>query len=154
MALIGRIVVILFAIFVAMFAAGVALALGILGPQWHVLSGDIGERVAFWGVAMFASGVTATIAFVPLLIAIVLAEGFSVRSLLAYVAVGAAVMLLAYYGAGLGQTIEEPIDNPPPLVSRETELTAVAGMVFGLVYWAIAGRSAGRWRGQPGAPGA
>jgi hypothetical protein len=154
MALIGRIFVILFAIFVAMFAAGVALALGILGPQWHVLSGDIGERVAFWSVAMFASGVTATIAFVPLLLTIVLAEGFSIRSLLVYVAVGAAVLLLAYYGAGLGQTIGEPIDNPPPLVGRETELTAVAGMVFGFVYWAIAGRAAGRWRGRPDLPSA
>jgi hypothetical protein len=146
MALIGRLFVILFAIFVALFAAGVALSLGIFGPQWHVLSGDVGERVAFWGVAMFASGVTATIAFVPLLIAVVLAESFSVRSLLAYVAAGAAIMLLAYFAAGLGQTVDEPIDNPPPFISRETELTAVAGMVFGLVYWAIAGRSAGRWR--------
>jgi len=152
MALIGRIVVILFAILVALFAAGVALSLGIFGPQWDVLSGDIGERVAFWGVAMFASGITATIAFVPLLFAIALAEGFAVRSLLVYVLLGAAILLLAGYGAGLGPTGEESIDHPPPLVSRETELTAVAGMVFGFVYWAIAGRAAGRWRRPPGPP--
>jgi hypothetical protein len=31
-------------------------------------------------------------------------------------------------------------------MSREIEIAAAAGAVFGLVYWAIAGRKAGRWR--------
>jgi len=147
MPLLGRVIVILFAIFVAMLAAGVALALGILGPQWLPLSGDvIEESVAFWGVAMFASGVTAMIAFLPLLVAAALAEAFAVRSLLVHAVAAAAIMLLAYYSAGLGRSYEESIDAPPPLVSREAELTIVAGLVFGLVYWAIAGRNAGRWR--------
>jgi hypothetical protein len=30
------------------------------------------------------------------------------------------------------------------------EIAAAAGAVFGLVYWAIAGRKAGRWRERRG----
>ena len=41
---------------------------------------------------------------------------------------------------------EESIDHPPPPISREAEIAAAAGVVFGLVYWVIAGRKAGRWR--------
>lgn len=147
MALIGRVVVILFALFVAMFAAGIALSIGILGPQWHAMSGDVSERVVFWGVAMFTSGVTATVAMLPLVIAIVLAEAFSIRSLLIYAVAGAVIVLGAYMAAGLGAPpVEESIDHAPPAVSREMELAAVAGLVFGMTYWLIAGRSAGRWR--------
>jgi hypothetical protein len=41
---------------------------------------------------------------------------------------------------------EESIDHPPSPISRGAEIAAAAGAVFGFVYWAIAGRSAGRWR--------
>lgn len=147
MALIGRVVVILFALFVALFAAGIALSVGILGPQWHAMSGDVGERVMFWGVAMFTSGVTATVALTPLIIAIIIAEAFSIRSLLIHAVAGAVIVLGAYMAAGLGAPpIEESIDHPPLPVSRDMELAAVAGLVFGMTYWLIAGRSAGRWR--------
>ena len=147
MALIGRVFVILFALFVALFAAGIALSIGILGPQWHVMSGDVGERVLFWGVAMFTSGVTATVAMLPLVIAIIVAEAFSIRSLLSRAGAGAAIVLGAYVAAGLGAPpVEESIDRARPPVSREMELAAVAGLVFGMTYWLIAGRSAGRWR--------
>ena len=57
------------------------------------------------------------------------------------------MLLIAYYGSGLaGPRYEESLDRPPPAMSRELEIAAAAGAVFGLVYWAIAGRSAGRWR--------
>jgi hypothetical protein len=147
MALIGRIFVILFALWLATMAAGLVWSIGLLGVQWQA-SGDVGERVVFWGAAFLASGITASLIFLPTLVAVVLAEAFSIRSLLIYAAGGAALTFLAYQGVGLGRTDEESIDTPPPAVTRELEIAAAAGAAFGLVYWAIAGRKAGAWRAR------
>ena len=151
MALIGRIIVILFALWLATIAAGLVWSIGLLGPQWQP-SGDLGDRVVFWGATFLASGITASLIFLPTLIAVVLAEAFSIRSLLLYAAGGAAMTCLAYQGVGFGRGYEELIDQPPPPVSRDAEIAAAAGAAFGLVYWMIAGRRAGVWRNRPPAP--
>lgn len=146
MAFLGRLIVIVFAVMVASMAAGIAVALGLLGPQWHVVSGDVGERVIFWGTAFFATSFTGAVGLLPLVILIAIAESFNIRSLLANAAAGAAMMVLGFYASGLSSSYEESIDRPPPPVSREAEIAAAAGVVFGLTYWALAGRKAGRWR--------
>jgi hypothetical protein len=66
--------------------------------------------------------------------------------LLAYALAGAAMLAFGYYSTGYSDRYEESIDHPPPPISRDLELAAAAGAVFGLTYWAIAGRKAGRWR--------
>lgn len=146
LALVGRIIVILFAIMVACVAAGIAIAIGVLGAEWPALSGDFGERAGFWFVALFASSLTGGVALLPAFILIVLAEAYSVRSLLVHAVVGSVLLLLAYYGLGIGGTVGESIDAPPPLMSRSAEIAAAAGAVFGLAYWLIAGRKAGAWK--------
>lgn len=146
MLLLGRIIVILFALWLATMAAGIVWSIGLLGAQWPALSGDPADRVVFWGAAFIASGITASLLFLPMLIAVILAEAFSVRSLLVHVFGAVALVLLVYQGAGLGRSGEESIDRPPPPISREFEIAAAAGAVFGLIYWLIAGRKAGRWR--------
>jgi hypothetical protein len=154
MALIGRMFVIAFAIIFATLAAGVAIALGVMGPQWHAFSGDFAERANFWVVMFFAISFTGAIALLPAVIVIALAEAFKLRSLLAHLVAGAALMLLGYYASGLAPTsYEESIDHPPPPISRAAELAAASGAVFGLAYWLIAGRNAGRWR-EPRQPSA
>lgn len=146
MALLGRIVVILFALWLATMAAGIVWGVGLLGPQLPVLSGDPADRFVFWGAAVVASGITATMLFLPTLIAVVLAEAFAVRSLFAYAGGAVLLVLLGYMGAGFGHSYEESIDRAPPLVPHDLEVAVAAGIVFGLVYWLIAGRKAGRWR--------
>jgi hypothetical protein len=145
MSLIGRFFVILFAVIVASMATGIAIAVGILGPQWHAAGGDAGERAIFWGTAFVATGFTGAIGTLPLAILIVLAEAYRIRSLLVHAAAGAALFVAAYYGSNLPGRYEESIDRPPPPISREGELAAAAGAVFGLTYWLTAGRNAGRW---------
>ena len=148
MSLLGRIIVIVFAVMVASIVTGMAIAMGVLGPEWHGFSGDVGERVGFWMVTFVGATFTGAVGLLPLAILIVLAESFKIRSLLAHALAGAVMLLLGYYASGLAPaSYEESIDHPPPLVARETEIAAAAGVVFGLVYWAIAGRNAGRWRG-------
>jgi hypothetical protein len=147
-ALLGRIIVILFALFMAVLAGGIAAAIALLGAELHMVGSDPVEHMFFWGTAAFASGVTVIVGFLPILIAVVLSEAFSIRSLVIQAAAGAAILLLGYYSAGLTATYEESIDRPPPPISRETEIAAAVGVVFGFTYWLIAGRNAGRWRGR------
>jgi hypothetical protein len=146
LALIGRIIVIFFALFMATLAGGIAAAIALLGVELHTVGPDPVGHVLFWGTAAFASGVTVAVGFLPILIAVVLAEVFSIRALLIYAVAGAAILLLGYYSAGFTRPYEESIDRPPPPISRKTEISAAVGVVFGLTYWLIAGRKAGAWR--------
>ncbi len=146
MALLGRIIVIIFALFMAAAASGIAAAVALLGVELHMLGPEPVDRVFFWGTAAVASGLTVIVGFLPVLIAVVLAEAFSIRSLLIHALAGAAILLLGYYSAGFGWSYEELIDHPPPPVSREAEIAAAVGVVFGSTYWLFAGRNAGRWR--------
>ena len=145
MALLGRIVVIVFALFLAAMAAGIAAAIGLLGLDLHASGPDPVNHVVFWGTAIVASGVTVVACFLPVFIAVVLAEAFSVRSFVIHAAAGAAILLLTYYG-GFAHPYEESIDRAPPPISREAEIAAAVGVGFGMTYWLIAGRNAGRWR--------
>jgi len=148
LALLGRIIVIIFAVILASLAAGVAIAVGLLGPEWHGFSGDVVERASFVVLVFFGASFTSAVGLLPMTILIAIAESFKIRSLLVHALAGAAMVVLGYYGSGLSNRYEESIDRPPPAISRESEIAATAGVVFGLVYWAIAGRQAGRWRGN------
>ena len=151
MVFLGRFIVIVFAIMIAGLAAGMAIATGVLGPAWHSLSGDPAERFVFWGATFIGATATGAVGILPLAILIVFAESFKIRSLLANTLGGVALLLIGYYGSGLARpSYEESIDRPPPAISREVEIAAAAGAVFGLVYWVIAGRKAGRWRERSG----
>ena len=143
MALLGRIFVILFALWLATMAAGVVWSVGLLNTS---ISGDAGDRVVFWGAAFIASGITATVLFLPALIAVALAETFAMRSFLLNIAGSIVLALIAYQAAGFGHTYEESIDRAPPLIPHDLHVAVAAGIVFGVVYWLIAGRKAGLWR--------
>jgi hypothetical protein len=146
MALVGRFFVIIFAVIAASLVTGIAIAMGLAGPHWQGFSGDIGERASFWILVFFTTGITgASIGVLPLILFVVVTEGFKLRSLLIYAAAGAVMLTIGYYG-GVPKSGEESIDNPPPMISRNTEVVAAGGIVFGLIYWLIAGRNAGRWR--------
>ncbi len=147
MRFIGRLFVIILAVIVSSIAAGIAIAVGLLGPQWHVMGGQPGGRVMFWGVAVVGSVFTSALTVLPLAIAIAVAETFKIRSLLVNTAAGALLLFAGYYSSGLARpSYEESIDAPPPPISQEGQLAAAAGAVFGFVYWLVAGRKAGRWR--------
>jgi len=146
MAFIGRLFVILFALFIAAAMAGIAATAALMGAELHLFGHDPVEHVFFWFTAAVVSGVTVFAAFMPVLIAVVLAEAYRIRSLLVHMVAGAAILLFAYYGAGLSAPREESIDYPPPPISRAVEIVIAAGVAFGLTYWLIAGRNAGRWR--------
>ncbi len=154
MALLGRIIAIVFALFVASLATGIAVALAVVGPLWHGafvgapadVPADIIERVFFWGTVFFASTATAALALLPAAILIAVAEALKICSVIAYAVAGAVLLLACYYTNTGTVRYEESIDHPPPPISRAAELSAAGGAVFGFVFWLIAGRNAGRWR--------
>ena len=149
MALIGRIIVIFIAVVVASIACGIALSVALLWPGYGFgFTGDYVERSGFLVLVVFATSFTGAVMFLPLLIFVVVAESLRWRSLLLHLCAGAAMLVAGYFGSGFYNRYEESIDRPPPPIPHEVEIAAAGGAVFGLVYWLLAGRNAGRWRGR------
>ena len=144
MSVFGRIIVIFFALIVAIIAAGVALAVGVVAPDWAGVDSDPFERISFFIVSFFATSFVGAVAFLPALVVIVIAEAVRLRNFLYYGVGGALVGLASYYGSDISVRLENTTDVAP--VGNALQLAAAAGIIGGLVYWVIAGRNAGRWR--------
>jgi len=144
MSLLGRIIVIVFALIVAIMAAGITLAIGIIAPDWAGIDSDPFERVSFFIVSFFATSFVGAVAILPAVVMIVASEAARLRSFLYYGIAGALVGLASYYGSDISIRLENTTDVPP--VGNPLQLAAAAGIIGGLVYWLIAGRNAGRWR--------
>ncbi len=144
MSLLGRIIVIIFAVIVASMAAGVALTIGIVAPDWAT-GGDSDpvERVSFFVVSFFTTSFLGAVAVAPAFLLIVLAEALRIRSFIYYAVAGALVGLVSYFGSNISMLLENSTDIPP--VEHTLELATAAGMIGGLAYWLIAGRNAGAW---------
>ena len=145
MSLFGRIIVIVFALVVASMAAGITLAIGIVAPDWAGIDSDPVERVSFFIVSFFATSFVGAVAMAPAFVLIVLAEAARIRSFLYYGVAGALVGLASYFGSSISVRLENTTDVPP--VEHALQLAAAAGIIGGVVYWLIAGRRAGAWRG-------
>jgi len=106
-----------------------------LGPVDH------GALQWLIGLALiFVSG----FALLPALVLVLVTEALSIRSALAYALGGAVVGLCAYLSL-------VPFDSEAmrfaTIDHRQLEVMTGAGILAGLVYWIVAGRGAGRWRG-------
>lgn len=144
--MIARFFVILFACIAASLAAGFVVAIAALYPAWSNLAVD-GYDATFIGyVITFGAIFVSFFAVLPALLVIVLGEALELRSALYYAAAGAVVAALAYLSAGSWDTLSLSVDG---FARRELEVMAGAGIAAGFVYWAIAGRNAGRWRRGP-----
>lgn len=144
MSLLGRIIVIIVALFVAIMAAGITLAIGIVAPDWAGVDSDPFEQVTFFIVSFFATSFVGAVAVLPAVAVIVISEAARLRSFLYYGIGGALVGLASYFGTDISIRLENTTDVPP--VANALQLAAAAGIIGGLAYWLIAGRNAGRWR--------
>jgi hypothetical protein len=143
MPLFGRIIVILVALILAIMAAGITLAIGIIAPDWAGIDSDPVERLSFFIVSFFATSFVGAVAILPAALLIVISEAARLRSFLFYGVGGALVGLASYYGSDISVRLENTTDVPP--VANALQLAAAAGIIGGLVYWLVAGRNAGRW---------
>ncbi len=144
MSLFGRIIVIIFGLLIAIIVAGVTLAIGIVLPEMAAMDSDPIERVIFFFVAFFATGIVIIFALLPAALVVTISEVLRMRSFIYYGVGGALVALASYYGSDISVQLENTTDVPP--VANAFQLAAAAGILGGLAYWLIAGRNAGRWR--------
>ena len=143
MALIGRLIVILFGFASACLVAGMIVVVAVLFPEFSDLgagpidSGALNIIIGFGFI--FISG----FALLPAMIVVLITEAFYIRGALTY-AVGGGVAGLACY---LGLIPFDPSTlHFDGIVRRHLEIMTGAGIVAGVVYWMIAGRTAGAWR--------
>lgn len=137
------------ALFLRFFVVMFALCLGSLaaGATYFAAANSFGAEFDqsynghFYWIFIFSALAWSTIFFfwsyIPIFIAVLIAEAFSIRSALIYAVAGGAGGAL--YGYSLLSDIPHGIQS-----------AAAGGIVGGLVYWLFAGRSAGRWRETPG----
>jgi hypothetical protein len=144
MAVLARVMMMMFAYILACIAASIVLTIGTLAPHWDEIS-QLGaqspdlQSVALWSVIAVSSGGITIVALVPALLVIVLAEGLALRSIVVYGVLGGALALAMSYGldfAGFFRLQDS-------LIAHEREVLAAAGIAGGLVYWLFAGRKAG-----------
>jgi hypothetical protein len=140
MQLIVRFFVTLFAYWVATLAAAAVMVFG-AAPVLPAA-----DDLPYLTIFIFTvSAFVAAFAFIPAIVAILVTETFGLRSVLIYALAGGLIGLFCGYSLGfIGPLPRFDFDMP---LGTNFELLVAAGIAAGLVYWLIAGRSAGLWRG-------
>ena len=148
MALIGRLFVVFFAFLAACFAAGMIVVGAVLYPEFSDLGGGPIDQGAIDVVLGFGFGFIflSGFALLPALVVVLITEAFYIRSVLVYAVGGAIVGAACYLGLVPFDTETLQFDG---IVRRHLEIMTGAGIVAGLIYWMIAGRTAGAWRDPP-----
>jgi hypothetical protein len=139
MQLVFRFFVTLFGFWIATVAAAAVMVLG-AAPELP-RADDFPLLTVF---VFTVSAFVAAFSFVPAIIAILVTETFGLRSVLIYALAGGLIGLFCGYSLGfVGPLPRFDFDMP---LGTNFELLTAAGIAAGLVYWLIAGRSAGLWR--------
>ena len=146
MALIGRLFVVFFAFLAACLVAGMIVVVAVLYPEFSDLDTGMIDPNAINVVLGFGFIFLSGFALLPALIVVLITEAFYVRGMLAYAVGGALVGAACYLGLVPFDPQTLQFDG---IVRRHLEIMTGAGIVAGLVYWLIAGRSAGAWRHPP-----
>lgn len=139
MTLIARVLVVIFAFLAACLAAAMVITLALVQADWSALATDAGQQSLAVAVG-FSAVLISVHAMLPAMLVIAMAEGLQLRSVLFYAVGGGALALLAVFGS---DSMPPAFDNVP---GHGREIIVASGIVAGFVYWALAGRNAGRWR--------
>ncbi len=146
MALFLRSIVIAFAFLVSCMTAAFAVAYGLVAPE---LSDFAKGSTEYFLVLLFLGGaaglVTPLYVFAPSFIVILVAEILSLRSVLYYALAGALIGALAYFMTDVSARMQGAGTVAP--LTRELQFLTAGGILAGFVYWLIAGRNAGKWKG-------
>jgi hypothetical protein len=146
MALIGRFFVILFAFLASCLVAGLIVVGAVLYPEFSDFGGGQIDQSTFNILLGFGFIFLSGFALLPALVVVLITEAFYIRSILAYAIGGALVGAACYLGLVPFDPQTMQFDG---IIRRHLEIMTGAGIVAGLIYWMIAGRTAGAWRGSP-----
>ncbi len=141
MAAVLRIVVVFSALAAALVVAGNVYMIVDYWPRWELMVNYGLPHGSLATVVVTIFEIATSLAFALFLLAIALSERNALRSPLFYAASGVALMVLLRY------------DFSSRFPTRSYQLYGqggltllLTGLALGLVYWAIAGRKAGKWR--------
>ena len=116
---------------VACFAAAGFLVLAVIGADASNFTTYGAETfMLVFATTLFVGGVAA----IPAFIAIGIAEIFALRTIIFHLVAGSAIGLAAHLLNAVGEG---------PISGADAQLFLTTGCVGGLVYWLVAGRSAG-----------
>jgi hypothetical protein len=149
MALIGRLFVVLFAFLAACLVAGIIVVFAVLFPELSDLDTGSIDQSALNVIIGFGFIFISGFALLPAMLVVLITEAFYIRSMLAYALGGAIVGLACYLGLVPFDPATLHFDG---IVRRHLEIMTGAGIVAGVIYWAIAGRNAGAWRQRRSTP--
>lgn len=113
MLLIGRIVIILFALGLAYMAAGIAFAIGMVAPDIGVMDYDPIERWFVFGIGFITTSIAVGIAILPTFLLVAVAEGLRLRSFLFYGVCGGLIGAMVYFGTDTSMIMENSTDITP-----------------------------------------
>ena len=149
--LIIRLIAILFGVSFAIFAASLFISFGMFTGMFeqffadveYVLETDIGDTgpivaLLVFGTSFFSSFKVASLAIIPIFLAISLAEGMRWQGLTINLVMGGLVSLFAGITAMPAASGGLPSDGTLVIL-------LATGFISGFVYWLIAGRNAGKW---------
>ena len=119
-----------------MLAAGLTVAVGVAAVGSFDAAAPWIPFVTVW-TSLYAGG----FAFLPWIVAVVLAEGFRLRSAWYWLAIGGAV--------GAAGFLLDDVARDTPWDGFDLSFHLAAGFVAGLVYWLVAGRLAGIGKARP-----
>ena len=146
MALIGRLFVIFFGFLAACLVAGMIVVCAVLFPEFSDLGAGPVDQGAIDIVLGFGFIFVSGFALVPAMLIAAITEALYIRSALAYAVGGGLVGLACYLGLVPFHPDTLQFEG---IVRRHLEIMTGAGIVAGLVYWLVAGRTAGAWREPP-----
>jgi hypothetical protein len=149
MTLLGRLFVVFVGFLAACLVAGMIIVGALLFPEFSELGAGPVDQGAFDILLGFGFVFVSGFALVPAMIIVAITEAFYVRSVLAYAVGGGVVGLLFYFGLVPFDTETMRFEG---IVRRHLEIMTGAGIAAGLVYWLVAGRTAGAWRQPRSAP--
>ena len=139
MALFIRFFVVIFGFLFGCLAAGAVLVIATLPTGTLEAPFEQFDWLILWWAILTSAAIVSVIACVPAMIVILIAETLGLRSLFFYALAGGTGGLL--YGLTFPAAVATPLD-------RTVQITLAAGVAAGLVYWLVAGRTAGLWRGN------
>lgn len=146
MALIVRLFVIAFGFLAASLVAGMIIVAAVLFPELSDLGAGPVDQGVLQVVIGFGFIFVSGFALLPAAIIALITEAFSIRGVVAYALGGAVVGAACYLSLVPFDTDTWQFDG---IVHRHLEIMTGAGIVAGLVYWMVAGRTAGAWREPP-----
>ena len=129
---------ILIAFLIALAVVVILVALGTVMSESDL---SMGERIQFFGAAFLQTGTGPAIALVLSIAGIALGEMKGISALLYYIIGGLIIGFVTSWSVDLSPVLENTTDIAPITLAK-TMATVAAG-IGGLVYWFIAGRSAG-----------